>query len=102
VEAISPTNRRMSQTSIVKALRTPVVVAEIVLRVPETAVEIEGAAGVPEAVVEDAVVAVADAAEAVAVVVAGTAEDMVDTVAVVGAGTRPFATDSHGSSRIRK
>jgi hypothetical protein len=94
----------MSRTSIVKALRTlVVVVAATVLRVPETAVEIEGAAGVPAAVaVEDVVVAVADAAEAVAVVVAGTAEDMVDTVAVVGAGTRPFATDSHGSSRIRK
>ena len=97
-------NRRMSRTSIVKALRTPVVVAaaEIVLRVAETVVEIEGAADVRAAVVADVVVAVADAAEAVAAVVAVTAEDMVGTAAVVGAGTRPFATDLHGSSRISK
>lgn len=90
----------MSRTLIVKGLRTSVVVvAETVLRVPETAAEIEAVAGVPVVGVEGVVVAAADAVAAV--VVDAMAADMVDTAAV-GDGTRPFATDFHGSTMTQR
>lgn len=92
---------RTSQTSIVKAARRTQVAAEaaeIVLLAAAIAVEIEAAAGVRAAAVD--VAAVAADVEVAAVDVMAVA--MVDTAAVVAAGTKPLATDLHGSSRILK